>query len=637
MAALRPSSATSSGIAKVCPVIGTGYIGMLSLAASAMSSEPHRTSSTRMPSARGTGDVRVYNIPVGASGFRVHPLRTVPCYNRARCDRSRTGHRPGLQARSDAHAVLPSPARLRGRGRHPVPHAWSQAGHRDGSGVSRLRRRQRAGHRSDPDPRARRPAAAGGAAGRGAGAGCRVFRRRTHLLFDQRLDQRQPVHDDGRAQPGRPHSAAAQLAQVGDGRTDHERRLSGLDAARSRRVAAHGSYRHAADACGRRSKSMPASLACTSFRRRTTASPPTSPGSPTSRTSMAFRCSSTRPGGRTSTFIRRCPSPRCKPAPTCASTRRTRCSGSLSQTAMLHVQGDADQARSAQGRLQTVPVDLAEPGARRFARRRPPPDGARRTGAAVAHDRDRRTIRAGGSTRSPASTASATSSKDVRACSTSTRPRSRSRSRISATPGTRPKRFCAGATTCSASWPTCSIRWRSSRSGPRSTPPTSSCTACASSPAKTGPSTSSRRRASWNAGSKPERTTCRAIPPIRLLPREAFLSPTEFVPFKKSAGRICAEVITPYPPGIPVISPGEEITREIIDVSRLGEESRREDAGPLRLRPAQRFASSSDRPSRMTAPQCRRRSSSRVVTGQPGRRYPGGLTVAAAAGFVKPT
>jgi arginine decarboxylase len=55
------------------------------------------------------------------------------------------------------------------------------------------------------------------------------------------------------------------------------------------------------------------------------------------------------------------------------------------------------------------------------------------------------------------------------------------------------------------------------------------------------------------------------IPPIRLSPREAFLAPTELIPFKQSAGRICAEVITPYPPGIPVISPGEEITKEIID------------------------------------------------------------------------
>jgi lysine decarboxylase len=56
-----------------------------------------------------------------------------------------------------------------------------------------------------------------------------------------------------------------------------------------------------------------------------------------------------------------------------------------------------------------------------------------------------------------------------------------------------------------------------------------------------------------------------SIPPIRLAPREAFLADTEFVPFKLSASRVCAEVITPYPPGIPVISPGEEITPEIID------------------------------------------------------------------------
>ena len=59
------------------------------------------------------------------------------------------------------------------------------------------------------------------------------------------------------------------------------------------------------------------------------------------------------------------------------------------------------------------------------------------------------------------------------------------------------------------------------------------------------------------------------IPPIRMNPREAFLADTEFVRFKESAGRICAEVITPYPPGIPVISPGEEITGEIIDYLRL--------------------------------------------------------------------
>ncbi|HTD34226.1 MAG TPA: hypothetical protein VK665_11230, partial [Candidatus Elarobacter sp.] len=60
-----------------------------------------------------------------------------------------------------------------------------------------------------------------------------------------------------------------------------------------------------------------------------------------------------------------------------------------------------------------------------------------------------------------------------------------------------------------------------------------------------------------------------AMPRIRLAPREAFLASTEFMPFKLSAGRVCAEVITPYPPGIPVLSPGEEITPEIIDYLTL--------------------------------------------------------------------
>jgi arginine decarboxylase len=60
-----------------------------------------------------------------------------------------------------------------------------------------------------------------------------------------------------------------------------------------------------------------------------------------------------------------------------------------------------------------------------------------------------------------------------------------------------------------------------------------------------------------------------AIPPMRMRPREAFLADTEFVKFRESAGRICAETLTPYPPGIPVIAPGEEITPEIVDYLRL--------------------------------------------------------------------
>jgi arginine decarboxylase len=60
-----------------------------------------------------------------------------------------------------------------------------------------------------------------------------------------------------------------------------------------------------------------------------------------------------------------------------------------------------------------------------------------------------------------------------------------------------------------------------------------------------------------------------AVPPMRMRPREAFLADTEFLKLRESKGRICAETITPYPPGIPVIAPGEEITPEIIDYLRL--------------------------------------------------------------------
>lgn len=49
------------------------------------------------------------------------------------------------------------------------------------------------------------------------------------------------------------------------------------------------------------------------------------------------------------------------------------------------------------------------------------------------------------------------------------------------------------------------------------------------------------------------------------LPREAFTAPSHPVPLEKAAGRICAEIITCYPPGIPVICPGERVTKEIAE------------------------------------------------------------------------
>lgn len=36
------------------------------------------------------------------------------------------------------------------------------------------------------------------------------------------------------------------------------------------------------------------------------------------------------------------------------------------------------------------------------------------------------------------------------------------------------------------------------------------------------------------------------------------------IPLTEAAGRICAGSIIPYPPGIPFVCPGEEITEEMI-------------------------------------------------------------------------
>ncbi len=56
---------------------------------------------------------------------------------------------------------------------------------------------------------------------------------------------------------------------------------------------------------------------------------------------------------------------------------------------------------------------------------------------------------------------------------------------------------------------------------------------------------------------------------IALSPRETFYSPVEVVELRKSVGRICAEEITFYPPGIPLIMPGEKISAQVVEQIEL--------------------------------------------------------------------
>ena len=54
-------------------------------------------------------------------------------------------------------------------------------------------------------------------------------------------------------------------------------------------------------------------------------------------------------------------------------------------------------------------------------------------------------------------------------------------------------------------------------------------------------------------------------PEVVATPKEAFYSPKRSVPIEKSAGMVCSEFVMCYPPGIPILAPGERITKEILD------------------------------------------------------------------------
>ena len=55
------------------------------------------------------------------------------------------------------------------------------------------------------------------------------------------------------------------------------------------------------------------------------------------------------------------------------------------------------------------------------------------------------------------------------------------------------------------------------------------------------------------------------IPKRILNPREAFYSDSISIPINESIGRISGEFLLAYPPGIPILCPGEEVTQDILD------------------------------------------------------------------------
>lgn len=61
-------------------------------------------------------------------------------------------------------------------------------------------------------------------------------------------------------------------------------------------------------------------------------------------------------------------------------------------------------------------------------------------------------------------------------------------------------------------------------------------------------------------------------PEVVVTPQEAFYAETEMLPIERSAGHICAESVMCYPPGIPILAPGERITPDIIRYIRYMKE-----------------------------------------------------------------
>ena len=54
-------------------------------------------------------------------------------------------------------------------------------------------------------------------------------------------------------------------------------------------------------------------------------------------------------------------------------------------------------------------------------------------------------------------------------------------------------------------------------------------------------------------------------PIVKIAPQEAFYSEGKSILIENSAGKISGEFVMCYPPGIPILAPGEEITKDIID------------------------------------------------------------------------
>ena len=69
-------------------------------------------------------------------------------------------------------------------------------------------------------------------------------------------------------------------------------------------------------------------------------------------------------------------------------------------------------------------------------------------------------------------------------------------------------------------------------------------------------------------------------PQVAVSPQDAFYAPKESLPLRETAGRVCSEFVMCYPPGIPILAPGERITDPILDYIEYAKEKGCSMTGP---------------------------------------------------------
>ncbi len=69
-------------------------------------------------------------------------------------------------------------------------------------------------------------------------------------------------------------------------------------------------------------------------------------------------------------------------------------------------------------------------------------------------------------------------------------------------------------------------------------------------------------------------------PAVVVSPQEAFYAGKRSIPIEESEGYVCSEFVMCYPPGIPILAPGERITGDILDYIRYAKEKGCSMTGP---------------------------------------------------------